>query len=677
MEKIKIGKSIMTDNYYSENSNALSKKLTIALAGNPNCGKTTLFNNLTGMHHHVGNWSGKTVTVERKEGKTEYNGYTFDIIDLPGTYSLSSRSLEEEITASYLKKEKPDVVVNIIDAANIERNLYLTLQLIEIGCPLVIALNMNNYAKARGFSVDADALSRALGVPVVKIEAVDKTGKDDLLDAVTAKRALQAKMPCYGLLEEHILRLENLFENKFENRFEILFSLINKSTTEDKIITDARESLEAQTSLDIAEVIANARYTYIEDVVKKSVVTIEQEKKHNLSDRIDKIVTNRILGFPIFLGIMFLIFQIVFVVGAPFMEGIEAAFQFFGEAATSGLLALSVPDWVMSLVVDGIIGGVGGVVVFLPNIVLMFLLLSFLEGSGYMARVAILMDSLMKRIGLHGKSFIPMILGFGCSVPAIMATRTLETERERKLTMLLVPYLSCGARLPVYILLSGIFFAREVQGIVMFSLYVLGVLVALLVGFVLRKTIFKGESSEFIIEIPSYKIPNLKGVLLHAGNNAKDFIVHAGTVIFAACLVVWLLASLPFGVEYASSESLLGMFGSTIAPIFSPLGFGFTEAAIAIIMGVLAKEVVVGTFGTLFGVGEEALGGVLTNLFTPLSAYSFMVFILLYVPCIASLMTMKKESGSWRFMLFAAALMFGLAWLVSFIIYQGGLALGL
>jgi len=645
-------------------------KITVALAGNPNCGKTTLFNNLTGMRHHVGNWPGKTVTIERKEGRTVYDDTALEIVDLPGTYSLSGRSLEEEIAVSYLQNEKPDVVVNIVDAGHLERNLYVTIQLIELGLPLILALNMNRYADSEGVIINTKLLSEMLGIPVVNIEAIDNTGKDKLIREILARPKPSEKIIRYNReLEEHIAETEK----KTGSRWTAVRALIHGS--DDSQIEAVRKHLTDVFGTNPQEIFADQRYGYIAGVLHESVSRMEAGGK-NQSERIDRIITNKWLGFPIFLGIMYLTFQIIFTLGTPVMNLIDQGFGILSEFAAAGLAAAQASEWVTSLVCDGIIGGIGSVIVFLPNIFLLFVLLAILEDSGYLARVAVIMDRIMHKLGLHGKSFIPMILGFGCSIPAIMAARTLETKRERNLTILITPFMSCGARLPVYLLLTGIFFAGWSQGLVMFSLYLLGILVALTAGLLLRKTLFKGESSAFVLEMPPYRLPTIKGVLIHSGERSWEFLRKAGVIIFPAVLLMWLLASLPFGVEYASSESLIGMAGSTIAPIFAPLGFGFAEAGVAILMGLLAKEVVVGVFGTLYGVGDEALGDVLMNIFTPLSAYSFMVFILLYMPCLAAMLTIRQETRSWKLTGLAAFGMCAIAWIVSFIIYQGGVLLG-
>jgi len=644
-------------------------KITIALAGNPNCGKTTLFNGLTGLRHHTGNWPGKTVSIDRNEGKLTYKGYSFDIIDLPGIYSLSSRTLEEEIASEYLLTEKPDVVVNIIDAGNLEKNLFLTLQLIEIGAPVVVALNMNKFAEKNGISIDADRLSRELGVQVVKIEAVNKTGRNDLLDAIISHKPVNVVQFYDEEIESHLA----VFQKKGVSRWIALQGLIHPNTEESTLTFNTRRHLESQYGgMSLTEIISTQKYHRISEIMDRTM-TYSSGKRGKVTEIIDKIVMNRVLAIPIFLAIMFLMFQVVFALGNPLMGLIGDFFGWLGDIFSTALA--DAPSWVSSLVVNGIISGLGTVISFIPNIILMFLMLAILENSGYLARVAVIMDSLMKKIGLHGKSFIPMILGFGCGVPAIMASRTLENERTKKLTMLLTPFMSCSARLPVYVLFTTAFFAQY-QGLILFSIYLLGILIALLVGWILRKTAFKGEETAFIIEMPEYHSPRVRDVLLSMWDNAKEFLSRAGIIIFPAILFVWLLASIPFGIEYCSPDSVLGMIGTAIAPVFAPLGFGFVEAAVAIIMGILAKEVVIGTLGTLFSCGEDGLVSVLPTIFTPLSALSFMIFVLLYIPCLASLFTIKKESHSWSFTILAGIMYLLIAWIISFIVYQGGTLLG-
>ena len=640
---------------------ASNESITIALAGNPNCGKTTLFNNFTGLHHHVGNWPGKTVTIERKEGKRIYDGTVFDIIDLPGTYSLSGRSPEEDIAVEFLTKEKPDVVLNIVDASRLERHLYLTLQLIEVGVPLIVALNMNRFAADDGISINATALSKDLGVPVIPIEAIDNTGKKDLIHAILARPEPSKKQMQYSNELENLIT-DILNGDPKKTRWDALLELIHGESTID--------------GTSLHEAFANQRYAHIDHIVQTSVTKEKKSSKHR-SEKIDKVVTHKWLGFPIFLAIMYLLFQIVFTLGDPFMALIDDGFSLLAEVFAEFFSSISAPEWVVSFVSDGVIGGVGSVIIFLPNIFLLFLLLAILEDSGYLTRAAVIMDAIMKKIGLHGKSFIPMILGFGCSVPAIMAARTLESERERFLTILLTPFMSCGARLPVYLLFTAALFAPSVQGIVVFSLYLLGIFIALLVGLTLQKTVFTGESSPLLLEMPPFRVPTLKTVIIHACENGWQFLRRAGVIIFPTVLLMWLLASLPFGVEYASSESVIGGIGTAISPIFAPLGFGEPESSVAVLMGLIAKEVVIGALGSLYGASEESLGYVLQGIFTPLSAYSFMVFVLLYVPCVAAMLTMRQETGSWKLTGLAAVGMFVLAWFVSFIVYQGGVVLGL
>ncbi len=670
------------------------KKITLAIAGNPNCGKTTLFNGLTGLRHHTGNWPGKTVSVDREEGKITYKDYTFDLVDLPGIYSLSSRTLEEKLAADYLLHEKPDVVVNIVDASHLERNLFLTLQLIETGAPVVVVLNMNKFAAKDGIIVDARKLSDELGVPLVKIEAVSKQGRNELLDEIIhtyhhtnlAEPVKHIHVHDENLAqdEHNHIKAIHYYDEELEfhiadlcaegmSRWEALQTMIHQSMDEDSHTFVTRRHLEGEyKGMRMTEIISTQKYKHIEDVLSRAVAT-KGNVRERVTQAIDKVVMNRVLAIPIFLLVMFVLFQIVFALGAPLMDLLGTFFIWLSKIFEEPLA--SAPDWVGSLVLSGVIGGVGSVISFIPNIILMFLMLAILENSGYLARVAVIMDSIMKKIGLHGKSFIPMILGFGCGVPAVMATRTLENERSKKLTMLLTLFMSCSARLPVYTLFISIFFVEN-QGLMLFLIYIISILIALLVGFILRMSLFRGEESAFIIEMPAYHPPRVKDTLLAMWDNTKEFLIRAGSIIFPAVLFVWLLGSLPFGVEYASMNSVLGVIGGAIAPVFAPLGFGMPEVVVAIIMGLISKEVIVGSLGSIFGVGEEGLAAVLPTIFTPLSAFSFMMFILPYIPCFAAILTLKKESRSWGFTLGAALLYLVVAWLISFIVFRVGIAFG-
>lgn len=666
--------------------------IKIGLAGNPNVGKSTLFNQLTGLRQHVGNWPGKT--VEKAEGHTNFNNDRIDVIDLPGNYALSAHSIEEIVSRDFIVDESSDVIINVVDATNLERNLYLTTQMMELGANLVVALNMNKIARKREYYINTKKLSELLGVPVVEIEATDDTGKTELLEAIekAAKNPIDSREKLvYGTeLEEHLGDLQKVIEeDKSLSDVPSSWTAI-KLLENDKVINDKVEESSYSTKIfketeklkkhlknifgtSSEEVIANYRYAFIDGLIKEAVEKPEVEKT-TFSEKVDKIVTNRILGFPIFIIIMWILFQITFTVGAPFQDWIDEGFGMIGE----WLLEVLGESWVSSLLVDGIIGGVGGVLTFLPIIVLMFLLISIMEDSGYLARAAFVMDKIMhKLIGLHGKSFIPLILGFGCGIPAIMATRTMEHENDRLLTMLIVPFMSCTARLPVYALFIAAFFTAY-QGEILLSLYLLGIVVAIVVAALLKKTVFKGETSPFVMELPSYKLPTIKGVLMHTWEKAYSFLKKAGTIILAASIVIWILSSLPAGVEYGAQESITGQIGTAISPIFAPLGFGEWQASISLIFGVVAKEVVVATIGTLFGVGEEGPGVEMAvqELFTPLTAYAFMAFVLLYVPCFAAIGTVKQEANSWKWALAMVGLTTVVAYIVSFIIYQGGMLLG-
>ena len=667
--------------------------LKIGLAGNPNVGKTTLFNNLTGLNQHVGNWPGKT--VEKAEGHYNYNNNRVDVIDLPGNYALSAHSIEEIVSRDFIVDEDSDVIVNIIDASNLERNLYLTVQMMELGANLVVALNMNKFAQDKGYTIDAKKLSDLLGVPVVEIEANSKIGKDQLLKTIeeAAKNPVNTvNRLSYGPeLFDHLNELQTAIEED-KNLSDVPSRWIAvKLLEDDEIILDRIEDSSKRNNIlnttekvkkhfkDIynessEEVIANARYAYIEGLLKE-VLTKPATEKKTLTDKIDSIVTNRLLGFPIFLVIMYLMFQITFTVAAPFQDWIDEGFGILGE-----MVAAALGDGMLtSFIVDGIIGGVGGVLVFLPQIILLFLIISFLEDSGYLARAAFVMDKVMHSlVGLHGKAFIPMILGFGCGIPGIMATRTMENEKDRLITMLIVPFMSCTARMPVYLLLVGAFFAAADQTNVIFSLYVLGIVVAIIVAFILRKTLFDDMDAPFVMELPDYKLPTLRGILMHTAEKSWGFVRKAGTIILAAAIIVWILSSFPAGVEYGSQESAIGMIGTAVAPVFAPLGFGSWQPAVALIFGLVAKEVVVGTFSSLFGVAEEGAGiaAAMHGIFTPLTAYVFMVFVLLYIPCFAALGTIKQETGGWKWPLIMSVTTLITAYVVSFIVYMVGLALG-
>ena len=622
--------------------------LKIGLAGNPNVGKTTLFNNLTGLNQHVGNWPGKT--VEKAEGHYNYNNNRVDVIDLPGNYALSAHSIEEIVSRDFIVDEDSDVIVNIIDASNLERNLYLTVQMMELGANLVVALNMNKFAQDKGYTIDAKKLSDLLGVPVVEIEANSKIGKDQLLKTIeeAAKNPVNTvNRLSYGPeLFDHLNELQTAIEED-KNLSDVPSRWIAiKLLEDDEIILDRIEDSSKRNNIlnttekvkkhfkDIynessEEVIANARYAYIEGLLKE-VLTKPATEKKTLTDKIDSIVTNRLLGFPIFLIIMYLMFQITFTVAAPFQDMIDEGFGILGE-----MVATSLGDGMLtSFIVDGIIGGVGGVLVFLPQIILLFLIISFLEDSGYLARAAFVMDKVMHSlVGLHGKAFIPMILGFGCGIPGIMATRTMENEKDRLITMLIVPFMSCTARMPVYLLLVGAFFAAADQTNVIFSLYVLGIVVAIIVAFILRKTLFDDMDAPFVMELPDYKLPTLRGILMHTAEKSWGFVRKAGTIILAAAIIVWILSSFPAGVEYGSQESAIGMIGTAVAPVFAPLGFGSWQPAVALIFGLVAKEVVVGTFSSLFGVAEEGAGiaAAMHGIFTPLTAYAYVVAFIVYM----------------------------------------------
>ncbi|QEK13328.1 ferrous iron transport protein B [Crassaminicella thermophila] len=671
----------------------MAKSMTIALAGNPNSGKTTLFNALTGARHYVGNWPG--VTVEKKEGKLTYKKHQFTAVDLPGTYSLSPYSIEEKIARNYIVNESPDVVVNIVDASNIERNLYLSMQLIELGKPVVIALNMMDVAERRGYKINHEKLSSLLGVPVVPIVATKKNGIDDLLDKVldiiNEKIIYEPKQVDYGKelekkIEETIEMLkENPKASKYDLRWlalkvleedEEILDLLNLNTLNDEMAAAEEISLED----DIEALVADKKYNYITGILSK---TVKKPTNYSLttSDKIDKIVTNKWLGLPIFALIMYSVFYFTFdLVGNKFLDMIDI---FFAETvstwASNALETIGASEWLHSLIVDGIIGGVGGVLVFLPNIICLFLAISILEDSGYMARVAFIMDRAMRKIGLSGKAFIPMILGFGCNVPAIMGTRALEDEKDRLTAILVNPFMSCSARLPVYTLFAAAFFPKN-EKIVVFSLYLLGIFVAIIMAFIFKKTLFKGETMPFVMELPPYKIPSIKGITVHVWERVKGFLIKAGTLIFGASMVLWFILGFNFSGPADLTESIGAYIGKIVAPIFAPLGFGNWAAALSLVTGILAKEVVVSNMSIIYGLAEDPSAAQfavsLGQSFTQLTAYVFMVFVLLYTPCVGVIGVIKRETNSWKWTGFSILYQFVVAWLVAFLVFQIGTLFG-
>lgn len=674
-----------------------------ALVGNPNCGKTTMFNEITGSTQYVGNWPG--VTVEKKEGKARKFKEDIKIVDLPGIYSLSPYSMEEIIARDYIMDQKPNVVINIVDATNIERNLYLTMQLKEMGIPMIVALNMMDVIEARKDSINIEALEKLLGVPVIPASASRGKGVREVIE-----KALQVASSKAEASEE----ISRIFDDKIENRLDEIERLVSniddlkgyntrwvalKLLEDDENIKSkikvpamvaselsaSQDSLEKEYDSDIETVLADNRYQQISKIVNKTVKKTLKTGGLTISDKIDKVVTNRILAIPLFLAIMFAIFQITFgTIGSFTIDTVDVFINETLAGAIGGWLEVAgASAWLQALIIDGILAGMGSMLVFVPQIMLLFLFLAMLEDSGYMARAAFIMDRLLRKLGLSGKSFIPMLLGFGCSVPAVMAARTLENEKDRRLTIILTPFMSCGARLPVYALFAAAFFAKN-QGTVIFSIYVLGMVVAILSGVLLKNTILKGDASPFVMELPPYRIPTIKGLTIHMLDRGKGFVKKAGTVIFAASVVIWFLQSynLSFQMVDDPANSIFGAIGMAIAPIFAPLGFGDWKSAVALLTGLVAKEVVVSTIGILHGLADVSEGStelvtLLQTAYTPLKAYAFMAFTLLYVPCIAAVAAIRREMNSWKWTFITIGYQLLTAWTVAFVIYQVGKLFGL
>ena len=690
------------DYHIHDESKALPKdsKLTFALAGNQNCGKTTLFYQLTGANQHVGNFPG--VTVDRKDG-TIKNHPEATVTDLPGIYSLSPYSSEEIVTRDFLIKDKPSGIINIVDASNLERNLCLTMQLMELGIPMVLALNMMDEVRENGGSIRVNELEQILGIPVIPISAVKNEGIDELVshalhvarfmekpgridfctDSVDKKDPVGAVHRCIHAVVHMIepeakqsgLPLRFAATKLIENDVPIE-KLLNLTDDKKQAFEHIVSVMEDETGLDREAAISNMRFSFIEKMCQKTVVRPHESKEHKRSMKIDRLLTGKYTAIPCFIAIMALIFVMTFnLVGAWLSDlmslGVDSVISLIDNALT----AVQINPVVHSLVVDGICNGVGSVISFLPTIVTLFFFLSILEDTGYMARVAFVMDKLLRKIGLSGRSFVPMLIGFGCSVPAIMSTRTLSSERDRKMTILLTPFMSCSAKLPIYSLIISVFFPRQYQALVMVGLYIFGIICAIIYALILKSTKFKGEPVPFVMELPNYRLPSAKSVVHLIWEKAKGFIEKAFTIIFVASIIIWFLQTFDakFNVAESPEQSLLAMIGSLVAPIFAPLGFGDWRVSTALITGFTAKESVVSTLTVLMGGNAELV----STLFTPFTAAVFLVFTLLYTPCVAAIATVKREMGGTKAAVATVIIQCAIAWCVAFLIHAVGLAFGL
>jgi ferrous iron transport protein B len=663
--------------------------MIFALAGNQNSGKTTLFNHLTGSNQRVGNFPG--VTIEQKIG--EINGHKgVCIVDLPGIYSLSPYTSEEIITRDFLLKQKPDGIINIVDATNIERSLYLTMQLIELQIPMVLALNMMDEVQANNGSIDIQHLREALGIPVVPTSAVKKQGLAELVEQAI-ETARHHKKPnrtdfCSGAVHRAIHSIAHMIEDHAQQqglplRFaatrlvegdgpvQISLSLDENET---HMIEHAVKEMEAELNTDREAALADMRYQFIEDVCAQCVVKPKETREYRRSVSLDAILTHKIWAFPAFLGIMLAVFALTFgVIGNNLSDLLVGGLDSLGTMVDEALTAYGLNPVVHSLIIDGVFAGVGAVLSFVPIIVTLFFFLSLLEDSGYMARVAYVMDKPLRKIGLSGRSFVPMLMGFGCTVPAVMATRTLASERDKKMTILLTPFMSCGAKIPIYALFTAAFFARY-QALVMITLYVVGMLLGILSGLIMKKTIFRGAPVPFVMELPNYRFPSAKIVLRLCWDKAKDFIQRAFTIIFLATVAIWFLQSFDMRLNFIDdgANSILAAIGQLISGIFVPMGFTDWRISTALITGFMAKEAVISTLAVLTGAHIAELKDILHTLFTPLSAISFLVFTLLYTPCVAAVATVKRELGSIKGTLFVILYQSAIAWFAAFCVYQIG-----
>lgn len=677
------------------------KVIHVGFVGNPNCGKTTLFNAYTGANLKVANWPG--VTVEKKEGNYRYHDLSFKLIDLPGIYSLTSYTMEEKLTRNYILDSNIDVIINIVDASSLERNLYLTLQLIELGKPVVLALNMMDIVDDRGMTIDIPGITRLLGVPAVPVSARRRTGLEELMNTVSQYtrlsdpgsgnhhagkpfsgngRRLEPRenyIPVYSReVEEKIDRISRLLRQKYNSVTNPRWYALKIMEMDEDILTRYPVALAGVLEHSYEEELINQKYDFIEKIIGQ--VLINKTVKAASTDRIDRILTHRYLGFPVFLIIMAAVFFFTFQIGGILKSGFEVLLGAFSDAALTVLNGIHAGTFATSLILDGIIAGVGGILTFLPNIFILFLALAYLEDSGYMSRVAYVMDGIMGKLGLSGKAFIPMLLGFGCTVPAIMASRSLENMHDRRKTILLTPFMSCSARLTVYVLFSQMFFGKAAM-YAAYSMYLIGILVAVIIAFVMNRNSGNDQGNALLIELPEYKTPNQRTIIIYVWEKVKEYLTKAGTSIFAASVAIWFILNFgPGGMVSDMSQSFGAMIGKAAAPVLAPAGLGIWQVVVALISGIAAKEVVVSSFGVLFHIGNITSPQGMTSLtqalgqygFGALNAYSLMVFCLLYTPCAATLGVIRRELRSIRWTLFTVLFQLGIAMLAATLVYQIG-----
>ena len=680
----------------------MADTIHVGFIGNPNCGKTTLFNAFTGANLKVANWPG--VTVEKKEGKASYEGQEFKLIDLPGIYSLTSYTMEETVSRECIMSDEVDVIVNVIDTSCLERSLYLTLQLLELGKPVVLALNMMDIVEERGMEIDLHRLPEMLGTPAIPVSARKRTGLSILLHAVSHHKEYQAQGPYihhhknkhsshrHNHHEEYAMVYEDYIEDKIDlimNEFPAKYPDVTNRRWHAIKLLEKDSTITASYPLSLPNIIErsyekdiiNQKYDFIEEII--SEVLVNKSEKEASTERIDRFMTNRWLGLPVFLCIMALVFFFTFTIG-DWMKGyFEIALEGFSGLSSSALASIHTNDMLISLIVDGIISGVGGILTFLPNIFILFLALAVLEDSGYMSRVAFVMDDIMSRLGLSGRAFLPLLLGFGCTVPAVMASRALEHKKDRFKTILVTPFMSCSARLPIYVLFSSMFFKKHAM-LVCYSLYLLGIVIAILTAFILSKLDGSSSDHTLLIELPEYKSPNARAIAIYVWQKIKDYLTKAGTVIFIASIIMWGILNFgPHGYVTSISESFGSIIGKAIVPVFKPIGLGYWQIIVALIAGIAAKEVVVSSCSVLFGIqnittarGMDAMVVTLGGLgFGAANAYALMVFCLLYIPCTATIATIHRELGSIKQTLGILIFQLLTAWGVSFIVYHIGLLL--